>query len=464
MFEAFEENGYWWVPGSEDKVAGSLSYSPEEGVRLSLVGTLRGFRDAFVGSKEPVILGHLVDGSPVTLLECLNAGGSFHFPGYATSEYWATWAFVGWHFNARNGLLFDAASLLFHNAEECIGLSGFTEEPRWGREENGVGYSLQYRYPPTIEFAVGEFTGKLTWTLRLEGVGRKKEKACREEAWVELNSRKPVPYLEFLDGPAKLVKSLMELTAEAYRPIKRVCFRSAVCCEKLGGDEHRVPIWCLWRQPMRCTPTEPKRPRQMMFTLASVRERLNGILAKWAALHTEHASTLDTLGMVTRLVGDLPWQHRFLSLVYAVEGYHRTSRVGLELTPEEHENRLQAIYANTPTCHLKWLRDKLAFSNELSLRHRLLELHGRLLPSGQTLIGDAKAFAHTVCETRNYLVHQTPEMKDKAAEGAGLYLCIQRLELLLKILLLSELGFSDEEVAAISDRLGFARRLKIDEP
>ena len=66
-------------------------------------------------------------------------------------------------------------------------------------------------------------------------------------------------------------------------------------------------------------------------------------------------------------------EHRFLSIVQALEGYHRRRFPGQDLTTEQHRARLDAIIGAAPAEHRKWLSEKLAYSNEVSQRKRLRE-------------------------------------------------------------------------------------------
>lgn len=45
--EIYEGQGYWWIPGQEDKrIPGLLSFSLDRGARLRLIGTLLPFGDS----------------------------------------------------------------------------------------------------------------------------------------------------------------------------------------------------------------------------------------------------------------------------------------------------------------------------------------------------------------------------------------------------------------------------------
>jgi hypothetical protein len=69
--------------------------------------------------------------------------------------------------------------------------------------------------------------------------------------------------------------------------------------------------------------------------------------------------------------------HKFLSLMQALETYHRRILGGNELSENHHNKRILEILTAVPDQYRQWLEEKLKYSNELSLRKRMKELLGR---------------------------------------------------------------------------------------
>lgn len=63
--------------------------------------------------------------------------------------------------------------------------------------------------------------------------------------------------------------------------------------------------------------------------------------------------------------------------------------------------------------------------------------------------GDKKSFINKVVNTRNYLTHYDQGLKNQAAGDEELVHIIQKLKLLMEICLLSELGFSLDEIKSL---------------
>ncbi len=138
-------------------------------------------------------------------------------------------------------------------------------------------------------------------------------------------------------------------------------------------------------------------------------------------------------------------EFQFLSLIMALEVYHRRLIGNEDISTEEHEERVKQILNNTPDKYREWLKEKLKYSNEPSLRKRIKEIYDMLKNIGYVtdLIPKKKDFVDDVVNTRNYFVHYDQSLKNKALKGTKLYRLIQKLKVLVEICLLKEIGFLD---------------------
>lgn len=84
MTEPIEIKGFWWLPSSpDDVVAGILTYTPNDSIKLELIGQLHPQTSAveeFINRKEEnVIYGFSSDAKEISLLNCFPSGGSLNF-------------------------------------------------------------------------------------------------------------------------------------------------------------------------------------------------------------------------------------------------------------------------------------------------------------------------------------------------------------------------------------------------
>jgi hypothetical protein len=145
---------------------------------------------------------------------------------------------------------------------------------------------------------------------------------------------------------------------------------------------------------------------------------------------------------------DMYLEFQFLSLIMALEVYHRRLIRNEDISSEEHEERIRQILNNTSAKYQEWLKEKLKYSNEPSLRKRIKEIYDMLknIRYVTALIPKKKNFVDDVVNTRNYFVHYDQSLENKALKETKLYCLIQKLKVLVEICLLKEIGFCDTEI------------------
>jgi hypothetical protein len=136
-------------------------------------------------------------------------------------------------------------------------------------------------------------------------------------------------------------------------------------------------------------------------------------------------------------------ESRFLNAVQAVEALHRRELQG-EPDQADLDARAAAI-ANCPPAYQKWLKDKLRYAHEPTLRRRLGEVLDFVGLGLEPLIGNRKRFIARVVDARNALTHWD-EGTERSA-GADLYRLAVALNFILDAALLRLLlGFDEEQI------------------
>lgn len=110
MAEEREYKGYWWLPSNpNDKIAGVLHYTPEDGAKLEIFGS---FKNAELNDNQAIILGHTSTAKDITLFNCF---GSFSITSRAfpVSKYSCHYFLEGRHLNSWDVKCFDWAVVEF---------------------------------------------------------------------------------------------------------------------------------------------------------------------------------------------------------------------------------------------------------------------------------------------------------------------------------------------------------------
>lgn len=125
----------------EDKVPGILTFDPDDGATLDLLGSLKGLEDATDTFDPEIILGLSSNGRLITLKGCGRTKGTVRFgSGFVTSSFAVNEVFVGEHFQRAEDVGFERLIVDYLHLEAWAGVSGFdirlneeSEEPkrRW---------------------------------------------------------------------------------------------------------------------------------------------------------------------------------------------------------------------------------------------------------------------------------------------------------------------------------------------
>jgi hypothetical protein len=198
----------------------------------------------------------------------------------------------------------------------------------------------------------------------------------------------------------------------------------------------------------------------MLFTFSEARDRLPDVLGAWVARH-DLLEPVFALYFGTLYNPNLYLEQRFVAYAQAIETYDRRRRPSVkERDPAEHKALVSEIVDAVPAEHRKWLKKKLAWSNDLALGQRIEHVLSACPNVTDRIVGDEglTAFIRAVRNTRNYYTHYDPARKSKAVtEPRDLYRLTVQLRAILETAFLLELDFDCADVEAVLQR---ARRFE----
>lgn len=443
--------GVWWSPDNpEEQVAGILSFSQQNGTVLELIGSFKEICDVMKLDKLPIVQGMSKEYGGITLVDCQETGSNFG--SIITQTYHAKVLYIGAHATSPEDLVFDKAEVCYSNLVEWMNFYPFkinrscnsNNEP-----QKLKAWQLTYEYPEDIVIEINQGQIVIGSSLNTEmAMGREYKLEHRVKVAIKLKT--PMD----LEGWHKQVlyplQNFFSLATDTPSYIDEIkVYSNQVTMNDLKGGKMLSPI------DVRVDFIEGKRKavlrHEMLFSFHDVRANLVTYLPKWFSAHARLKEAFDQF-FGCEYSPFMSLDNRFLSAMNAIESYHRSAFSNDYLSTREHTERLQQIIAATPPCHTKWLQEHLQFSHEPSSRRRLKCLLSVVEASGIIIAESNKVFIESVINTRNYLIHRDEALKEKAATGNELYLLHQKLTVLMKIQLLSELGFTNDQIKSFIER------------
>lgn len=411
MHEVFTYPGEWWIPQNPDqKVSGTLSFTPQNGLALDLIGTLsKSPYDSSEVEYLPLINGVIYKGSKaVTLWEC---HGSFSSSSNSQSGFYTSSSnydvgkcFIGHHFTSENSIQIRRISATYENLEEWVNTQPFaTSSP------NDSELLISPSNPVNLSVACDDFRITVTdWASKHLSIH---EVTIKHYANVIIDFYNPVDFRSAIQplyhlrnfialgiGRSILPRSMSGIPSNSDNKVE-IIYRG------------RTDTFAMSRQISS---------HQMLFTLKSLGAESEKGLYAWFSSY----SILKPVYELYFAVFDMPSMYldvQFLLLIQALEAYHRRTYTGVYMTDntiydEKVSKVLYEVINGIPELeksHTRSLRDRIKYGNEYSLRKRLKEILATLdqhFPLQlKCLIDDKNTLIDSLVNHRNNLTHYSSD-------------------------------------------------------
>ena len=448
--ESFEHNGFWWFPESpENKYPGILSFDPINGGHLELIlGKAHEFfaRD---GSGKIDIIHGLVQGSVVTLQGCHFSSGRHSTPGFDEVKMTVDYIYMGNRFNTVEDIVFEELSVSYtyllhwmsdysHNIFKSV----------MGESIHDVNVSYNPFAPLeislndnlNIRFHYETIRDSNITGISLQNEARititSKEKLLFNEYYRLFNLHLP-NFLTLATGLTNYPSSIKGTVSDNPRSV-------SIYYKTLGYVD----------KPRSISDME------MLFSFKDVEENLSTYLPNWVSKSKILWAVYDEyFKFYHQRYIDLKPQ--FLSFARALEAYHRNQHKGEYLSRKEYKplkKELIKTISNLETTqpHKDRLKGIVEHGYEFSLRKRLKMICNEILDEYkeivEKLLGDSNSFVDKVTDTRNYLTHNLKEPPENAIPDEKLYYYILKMQFLLRICFLVEMGFPPDEIKRLMNR------------
>ncbi len=446
LFDNFELKGIWWLPDKPDaQVSGILAFDNETKISLELLGSFReitalGGGDFF----QPELIHGISDNGQVcTLFKNIESSSRLNFPGIQKSIIESQYLFIGKHFKTAEEIIFSSLKVNFTNLENWLAIRPFSIE--FPDNKENTDWKLTYKWPTEFKARLVEIESIVESTHEFNTGGN----LIREAIW------KSKAYLKITPDNAKkfewywgLIYDLCNLLTLL---IGETTFISSV---KAFGDDVQITPDRKEKEKIELFFTQKKTSInkevhlfEMILPFPRISETIPNVLSLWFT-KARHLRSVYDLFFGTFYNPGMYLQFQFLSLMQALESFHRVTKGGKYLSNEDWKpfraKLANGISAELDSGHRESLKSRIKYGNEYSLRKRIGELLETLDEKTLSILSPTvKYFTGVIVDTRNYLTHYDDELKDVALKNADLYWANQRLKILITILLLKEIGIQE---------------------
>jgi ApeA N-terminal domain 1 len=410
----FTCNGVWWLPESlSTQVAGSLQFSKEAGLQLSLFGVL-GESSAMVGKKRlPIILGAVWDsplGEEVTLTGSWAKTKSMSFGSVALTreEYHVDRAFIGSHLENDQSFSFTHLKISFSGLSSWAhNYSGFDQRYISKTPDHRAIFEIRWISPEPISGRIPG--GELHLGLGAKMSMHARDWSIKEHIGLSITVEQPQSADTLNAKFIYPLQNFLTLATDHSNALVEFCVR------RPDGEDDIHVIGARTFDDEETA--EGLTPHKMIFSLNDVRDRAIQLFSRWIEV-SERLSRVCNVYFASLYKPDTFVDTRFLAVFQALEVYERTlpDSVG---NADPQGSRLREQFTG------------------------LLETHKQVV--GPLYGKDVASAVAELLTYRNDVVHRNTDLAKQQDYSEQLFWWLHRLQFLMKACLLTELEMPEEE-------------------
>ena len=305
MTQELDVEGWFWLEGTEHKVAGRLTYNMHSGPELHLIGSFHP-DNPFPDRDIQAYVHGIANGKQYTLLNCYRTASSFGMPGALSETYSPESVLQGAHLDNSHPLEFDSVTFEISHLHSWIGKK-LTN--RALQQDGELRFVVSPPHKESIEVNIGELqlTVDAAHSWRTDS---DEPLSLKEHAIIGVNLSKSKK-LDDIRLISSTIKDLVTIGADAPSSITKITVH------KQNSGEQTTDLNLYEDTPLDFDQEDGYRSRlRMMFTF----DDIGGIegIAKWL----DHSSDVrPVLGFLLShwYLPKLYLENQFLNVVIALE-------------------------------------------------------------------------------------------------------------------------------------------------
>ena len=450
LTKAIEEKGYFWLNDKqEDKIQGTLKVDKNGEILLELFGEISSSSISLINSDDMDYyhVNGIVDNKYVTLTGCYTRKFKMLFPsGFHEVLVSASMAILGVGYTSDEELLFNKVDFSFSDADEWFNISGIDKKILKNNESGDLGYQLRYvpQEPIVFELLDG-YKLEVKFKASIDEMDKAHRSVTRENVVLSILSDLDKPLDDFTDYVFKVGQFLSFITGKLINLNSLNGFSKILNSE---NNEISAKQDIYYSSVFKSNEVKIDKTEEPLLKFTDIRHISPDFFKNWMAAYEDLSPAL-ALYFAYHLGAYRFLDSQFLALAQGLETLHRRTSSELSMSESDFEKMLSEILDNCPPTHKEWLKMKLYFANELSLRKRLQDLFEPYID----VFGnkkDIKDIIDKIVTTRNYLTHYSLELKERSSTGSELLKIVKCMEALFIIRFLEIIGLDKENLIEIT--------------
>jgi len=431
-----------------DAVGGTLSYDTE-GLNLKLLGS---FREGWSLGVEryPIIRGVVIEnpyGTFVTLIDCLRKQSHFSSAGVSSETIRCGRAAIGAAHLPDGMFHFKMLKASFSYLNDWVGQTGTKFEPI-----NDTGYSINYTKPDLLSFSFGDQKLTLDTAARFKYGMRHAE--LDERTLIVIEPIGALSPAELGGHRIQVLQNLLTFATDEPNEIGNITYFGAEDDQGFNAEYHLVfePMFRIKKDK------EPLHPSDMLFTLKDAQSQGMNIFQSWLDF-TERNPSFCTVFFANLYAEPRYLNDRFATLM-------RTFTL-LATTIGEISERTKLFLIDVGAAMASRFGDDdrqllghiIPTGTEIEMPFHLLRLLRENADTMGSLIEDVPGFVRSVYDTLNFFERRSKGSRPPI-HGEKLLYAMLKIRVLVKIVILKELGFGEEAIRSLilrNNKINFLR-------
>jgi len=438
-----EYTGLWWsVDSPDNKHYGTLKINIDEGFALNIPMSSKTIVDQNALFNSNIILGLTNGDKLITLLDFFEYSATETISNSSNINYIGNLVIIGNHYHNKEEILIDNISFYHSHIEDWLRINNFEMIRELDENHKFKKLSVGYMFPKINEFNINE-NFKLSFDYNFHFNHEIAKSAFLEQkTYIKIKSINPIKFDIFLQNILKTIVDFFSFTIGQ-------SLNSPIYIKSKLNDQSNDEINIYSYQYFNNW-HEKFRRYNVLIDYIGISSNFESYLKNWV-LKYELYKPVFILYFGVMHNSSIYLEHEFLSLVQALEAYHRLkydqcAKYVNDLNFKDiYETFVNAIPTNLEKDFKTCLKEKFKYLNEYSLRKRIKELTSQ--QNIMSFITDnIEEFIKSVLTTRNYLTHYEKNIEKDACSGYDLSILVNKIKILLEIHIMKEINIQDEDV------------------